>query len=87
MNRLLTGIALAGVVFASPIFAVESANQSNPNKKQMAGCMTKRMLADRAISYNDAKKVCTDQLKQSAGTALNRPAGALTAATSPRLAR
>jgi hypothetical protein len=87
MNRLLTGIALTGVLLASPIFAVELENQSW-NKKQMASCMTKRMLADRAVSYNDAKKACTDQLKgHSAGMALTRPAGALTAAASPRLAR
>ncbi len=88
MNRLLTGIALTGVLLASPIFAVELDNQSISTKKQMASCMTKRMLANRAVSYNDAKKACTDQLKgQSAGMALSRPAGALTAAASPRLAR
>jgi hypothetical protein len=30
---------------------------------QVIGCMKKRMAASRTISYNDAAKVCKDQLK------------------------
>ncbi len=87
MNRLLTGIALTGAMLAaSPVPAVESANQSILLKKQIAACMTKRMLADRTITYNDAKKACADALK-GAGAALNHSPSALTAASNSRLAR
>ena len=64
MNRLLSGITLIGLILAgSPSFGLDLTNQSAINKKQISGCMTKQMLASRAISYNDAKKSCTEQLK------------------------
>jgi hypothetical protein len=33
------------------------------NKHLLTACMTKRMSASRAVSYNDAAKLCKDQLK------------------------
>jgi hypothetical protein len=44
-------------------------NASVVNKRQMAGCMTRRMSASRTVSYNDAKKACTAQLKPQADVA------------------
>ena len=69
----LPRIAVIGMVLAgSQALAVDLTNPSIINKKLMASCMTKRMLANRALSYNDAKKACTDQLKaQNASLASN----------------
>ena len=80
--KLLPGIALFGVLFAVPTaLAVDVTNQGQSSKRQIPGCMTKRMLADKALSYNDARKACMAMLKaQTAGVA--HP---LTAATRPGL--
>ena len=82
--KLLLGIALFGVLFAVPTALavdVTDQGQSSMSKRQIPGCMTKRMLADKALSYNDARKACTAMLKaQTAGVA--HP---LTAATRPGL--
>jgi hypothetical protein len=66
LKYLLLGIAMTGVMFAGPKALgrdVLAPNQSVVNKRQMIGCMTKRMSASRTVSYNDAKKACTAQLK------------------------
>jgi hypothetical protein len=36
--------------------------QQTATHRQLSDCMTKRMAASRTISYNDAAKVCKDQL-------------------------
>lgn len=90
MNRLVSGITLIGLMLAgSQSFSLDLTNPSAINKKQISGCMTKRMLANRAISYNDAKKSCTEQLKaQNVSTASNRSQQVdLSAASGPGLAR
>ena len=82
--KLLLGIALFGLLFAVPTALavdVTTPGQSIVNKRQVPGCMTKRMLANKALSYNEARKACTALLKpQTAGVA--RP---LTAASRPGL--
>jgi hypothetical protein len=90
MNRLLSGITLIGLMLAgSQSFSLDLTNQSAITKKQISACMTKRMLANRAVSYNDAKKSCTEQLNaQNVSTASNRsPHVDLSAASGPGLAR
>jgi hypothetical protein len=68
MNRLLTAIAMTGVIFvAAPALAVDSASQPTMSKHhqmlvQMAGCMRKRMSADRNSSYNEAMKACKSKI-------------------------
>jgi hypothetical protein len=71
MNRRLVGIAVLGMLAATQTFAVDSINQSptnqrlqsNMNQRQLRGCMLKRMVADKALAYNEAKRACTDQLR------------------------
>jgi hypothetical protein len=87
----LSRIAVIGMVLAgSQVLAVDLTNPSIINKKLIANCMTKRMLANRTLSYNDAKKACTDQLKaQNTDVASNpstiRSLHPLTAASAPNL--
>jgi hypothetical protein len=33
------------------------------SQRRISGCMTRRMTADRVISYNDAKRACLEELK------------------------
>jgi hypothetical protein len=66
VKYLLVGIALTGVMFAAPRTLAADPLMQNPSvaaKRQMIGCMTKRMLASRTVSYNDARKACIAQLK------------------------
>jgi hypothetical protein len=42
--------------------AVEPTSQRPTTKRQVLDCMTKRMSADRAVSYNDAMKACKDRI-------------------------
>jgi hypothetical protein len=64
MNGTLTRIAMTGMVFAGvQAFAVNPTLQSTPKRRQLMDCMTKQMSASRTISYNEAAKVCKDQLK------------------------
>jgi hypothetical protein len=61
-------VALTGALAGAQALAadVSTQNASVANKRQMVGCMTRRMSANRTVSYNDAKKACTAQLKPQA---------------------
>ena len=64
MKHLSLSIAAIGLTLAiPPAFAVDTLNQSIMNKRQVVGCMIKRMRASRTLSYHDAKKTCLDELK------------------------
>lgn len=64
MQRLcLIFTAIGLVLCGAPLLAEESANPAPISKRQLADCMTRRMYADRTVSYNDAAKACKDQLR------------------------
>jgi hypothetical protein len=46
-----------------PALAADPVNQSIMNKRQVVGCMVRRMRSSRSISYLDARKTCLDELK------------------------
>jgi len=37
--------------------------RASESQRRINGCMTKRMTADRVLSYNDAKRACLEELK------------------------
>jgi hypothetical protein len=85
MNRVVTMIALSGVVFVGTrALAVDSMSQPTMSKRQMVaqivGCMKKRMSANKNSSYNEAMKACKDQIKKGSD---NLPSGALVASDTP----
>jgi hypothetical protein len=85
MNRVVTMIALSGVVFVGTrALAVDSISQPTMSKRQMVaqivGCMKKRMSANKNSSYNEAMKACKDQIKKGSD---NLPSGALVASDTP----
>ena len=55
MNRPISILCL--------ILVITGTAQASDTQKRINGCMTKRMSADRLISYNDAKRACLEDLK------------------------
>jgi hypothetical protein len=72
-RRCATLAAIIFVLGGAPLLAAESANPAPQlTKRQLADCMTRRMYADRTVSYYDAAKACKDQLRdRKADAALN----------------
>ncbi|MGC2031457.1 MAG: hypothetical protein WA642_15660 [Steroidobacteraceae bacterium] len=68
MKLIFLAVALTGVLAGAQALAADVSTQNAPvaNKRQLVGCMTRRMSANRTVSYNDAKKACTAQLKPQA---------------------
>ncbi len=69
MKRLRSGIArpIGAALFillasGRPAAAVD-VRASTLNARQVRSCMVKRMMADRTLSYNAAKRNCAEQLK------------------------
>jgi hypothetical protein len=65
MKRIWFAILVAGVVASAQVPAADTSAESAwvAAKRQLLGCMSKRMSASRTVSYNEAKKTCTAQLK------------------------
>src|SRR5579863_2133090 len=81
MKRVVMVIALTGAIFVgAQAPAVDSTGQPTMSKRQMiaqiAGCMRKRMSANKNSSYNDAMKACKDQIYKQSDSL---PSGALVA--------
>jgi hypothetical protein len=82
MNRIPVVIALLGALLAgAPSSAVDLKHQSLATKRLAAnlviGCMRKRMSKDRSISYNEAARVCKEEVARQLD---NASPGALVAA-------
>jgi hypothetical protein len=85
MKRVVTAIALAGVIFVgTQTLAADSTSQPTMSKRQMiaqmVSCMRKRMSANKNSSYNDAMKACKDQMNKQRD---DFPSGALVASDTP----
>jgi hypothetical protein len=83
MNRI---IPLFAVTIALLIEVRALADPVSPptNRRQMISCMTKQMAANKAISYNEATKLCKDQLKsQSGSVAINNAGKPVNSASTP----
>jgi hypothetical protein len=82
MNRVLIAVVMLSALLAGKqSSATDWKNQSAATKRQAAlmvvDCMRKRMSRDRLISYNEAAKVCKQEVASRFDGA---PAGALVAA-------
>jgi hypothetical protein len=62
MYRALTAIAVVGVLVGLPALASRSKSHAALHRQQMVNCMNGQMSANRAFSYHDAEKVCTDRM-------------------------
>jgi len=64
MKRVLTMITAAGVMLLGvQALAADLPSHAKNSRRQMAGCVTKRMSASRTVSYNAAMKACKEQSK------------------------
>ena len=65
------------LVLSVPGLAQDEAGSATINHKQLAECMTRRMTADRLLSYNEAAKACRNLLlkarKETAANVSNKP--------------
>jgi hypothetical protein len=65
MYRVLTVIATTSMLFVgAPALADNSRSHAASKRAQIADCMTKRMSANKAESYNEAAKRCKDQMNR-----------------------
>jgi len=86
MNRLPTlVVTLAAMCVASRAIATDSGNSATISKRQMitqiAGCMKRRMAAERDSSYREVMKICKNQINQGGD---NLPSGAALASDSSK---
>jgi hypothetical protein len=66
MNRLTLVVAIAGSVLGGPSVLAAAPGHSFSAKRQFASqvvnCMRKRMASDHYISYNQAARICKDEV-------------------------
>jgi hypothetical protein len=76
MNRVLTALAMTGLLIGARALAVDSIGPPTMSKRQlitqMVGCMRKQMSANNAISYNEAMKTCKDQMNTQSNNSASR---------------
>ncbi len=72
----VTAIVVAGMIFiGAQALAAAPKSQAALNRRQLVDCMSRRMASDKAISYNEAAKLCKTQMKaQNDRVAMSRPA-------------
>jgi hypothetical protein len=64
MRHLLAILGVIGaILFGARSFAVQPAGQAVSAKRQMIECMSKRMSANRTLTYNAALQACKDKLR------------------------
>ncbi|MDP9010077.1 MAG: hypothetical protein M3N91_15445 [Pseudomonadota bacterium] len=63
MKRFMTAIGLGVVLLGAHAAAAPPTSQSALLKRQINDCMTRRMGADRTLSYKDAMRTCKDRIQ------------------------
>jgi hypothetical protein len=64
MTRLITVMSFGGLMLiGAQSVAAPPPSPSTLVKRQMTECMTKRMSANKTLSYNDARKGCKERLQ------------------------
>jgi hypothetical protein len=63
MNRVVRMAAVSWAALAGVQALADPADHPLSPRHQVLACMTKKMSASRSISYNEAAKLCTAQVK------------------------
>ena len=63
MRRFITAVAGSLILLGSVAAPAQPENPAVIAKRQLGACMTKRMSADKTLSYNDALRVCKERLQ------------------------
>jgi hypothetical protein len=76
MNRFLVAVGISSALLVGALAAAaQPMSQAALFKRQLSDCMSRRMGADRTLSYKDAMRTCKDRLQ---------PAKEALASNSPR---
>ena len=73
MKRFLNMIACSSLVLGSYVAGAQPESPVVLARHQLSECMTKRMSADRSLSYNDAMRACKERLQPRKDLASNNP--------------
>ena len=65
MKQFMTAIGIGAVLLGAQVAAAPPTSQSALLKRQINDCMTRRMGADRKLSYKDAMRTCKELLQPS----------------------
>jgi hypothetical protein len=63
MNRALIAIGVTSALLMVGQVCADPPNRPQTLRRQLMDCMTRRMSADRTLSYNEAVKRCKEQMK------------------------
>ena len=64
MKRFLTAVGCTTVICIGAHTALARPESAAViAKRQLSDCMTRRMAADKSLSYNDARRVCKERLQ------------------------
>jgi hypothetical protein len=64
VNRLMVAVWLtSALLVGAHAVAAQPVSQAALFKHQLSDCMSRRMGADRTLSYNDAMRTCKDRLQ------------------------
>jgi hypothetical protein len=77
MKRIIWAIGFTAVLAAVQPSSAQPESPAVIAKQQLTQCMTKRMAADRTVSYNEALRTCKERLQPPKDTlASNTPSDA-----------
>jgi hypothetical protein len=71
MNRVLTAVGVAGVLLIGAQTIADPRSQPPTARRQLLDCMSRRMSADKALSYNEAAKRCKEETKNKGATKIS----------------
>ena len=75
MKRFLRLIAGSALILGAQTIAARPESPAVIAKHQLSECMTKRMSADRNLSYNEALRACKERLQPPKDLAAINPIG------------
>jgi hypothetical protein len=73
MKQFMTAIGVTAVLLGAQVAAAPPTSQSALLKRQLNDCMTRRMGADRNLSYKDALRICKEFNRSRESLASNGP--------------
>jgi hypothetical protein len=63
MKRFLTAVGWTTLILGAHTALAQPQSAAVLAKRQLSECMSKRMSADKGLSYNDARRVCKERLQ------------------------
>jgi hypothetical protein len=63
LTRFLKAIAYSGLILGAQTIGAQPERPAIIAKHQLSECMSKRMSANRNLSYNDAMRACKERLQ------------------------